>query len=306
LTARFILSLDCEGKWGVADHLNRNIHSCLSDSGLRSAYKKILALLDEYALPATFAFVGCFAEKKAALDSRIDWLRRFELIAPNYIAPVLKDLSEGSAQGWHGDWAVEAVGEAEAAHEIALHGVTHVPWTELGQSGAELEMAFLGEMETPVRKARTFIYPRNRVAHRDVLAAAGIEAYRKAPPRRSRFAALLSEFDVFQEPEQDPMQDEELVAIPGGQFVNWRSGARRLVPTRVSLERARKMMKRAEMTGGVIHYWLHPENLATAPSTFELLRGIVELAADRRSAGGCTTLTQLQYARSVRGRRGES
>lgn len=298
LTARFILSFDCEGKWGVADHLDRTIHSALGDASLRTAYGEILALLDEYALPATFAFVGCFAESSVGLKSHVDWLRKFQSIAPKYIGPVLRDLFEGSGEGWHGDWAVDAVSEAPVGHEIALHGVTHVPWPDLGQAGARDEMRFLTEMATPVRYARTFIFPRNEVAHQEVLAAAGVEAYRVAPRRRSRFASLMSEFNIFCAPEADQKPEHGLVTIPGGYFINWQSGARKLVPIDVTLERARRLFEKAESNDSIVHYWLHPENLSTAASTLEVLRGIVELAARWRDAGRCEVLTQLQYARS--------
>lgn len=61
MTARFILSLDCEGKWGGADHLTPADHAGLSDQRLRQAYSDNLALLDEFDLPATSAFFGCFS-----------------------------------------------------------------------------------------------------------------------------------------------------------------------------------------------------------------------------------------------------
>ena len=77
LTARFILSLDCEGKWGVADHLTPANHAQLTDAKLREAYRSILDLLDRYAIPATFAYVGCFslsavelAQRRAAQDAK--------------------------------------------------------------------------------------------------------------------------------------------------------------------------------------------------------------------------------------------
>ena len=295
MSARFILSLDCEGKWGVADHLDRNIHATLTDQNLRWAYDKIIALLDEYAVPATFAFVGCFAEAKSALEARIDWLRSFEAHAPEYIRPALHDMSEGSGQGWHGDWAVDAVGGASVDHEIALHGVTHVPWTRLERSAAEDEMGFLREMDSPVRNSQTFIFPRNEVAHRDALATSGIKGYRKAPRQRSRLASLASEFNVFSAPETDAEREKELVAIPAGYFVNWRSGARRVVPIDLSVARARQMLNKAQESGGVVHYWLHPENIASAPVTLQLLRDIVAEAAQRRDAGRCVLMTQLEY-----------
>ena len=66
MTATFILSLDCEGKWGVADLLGSDHARQLTDDRLRKAYAEIVALLDEHQVPATFAFVGAFAQKPEA------------------------------------------------------------------------------------------------------------------------------------------------------------------------------------------------------------------------------------------------
>ena len=297
MTARFILSLDCEGKWGVADHLDRSIHATLSDARLRVAYHQIVALLDEYAFPATFAFVGCFAERKSALYRLMPRLREFETVASGYIGPAIQDITEGSGEGWHGDWAIEAVTAARTPHEVALHGVTHIPWTNLSRQDADREMAILNELETPCRYARTFVYPRNKVAHVDALATAGISAYRLNPPRRSRFASLASEFDLWSAPEPDSKGGEYPVPIPAGLFVNWQSGLRKFVPNGICLMRARWLLDRAESTNKIVHYWLHPENVATAPATLNLLRGILELIAERRDKGRCDVLTQNDYAK---------
>lgn len=295
MAAKFILSLDCEGKWGVADHLDRGLHASLSDANLRTAYRHLLALLDEYGLTATFAVVGCFAEPSPALERKLDRLRDLARAAPHYLGPALDDMMQGSREGWHGEWAVEAVASAKAVHELALHGVTHVPWTDLDRRGAEDEIAFLEELETPVRRARTFVYPRNKIAHSDVLAAAGIAGYRLSRPARSRLASLASEFDVWSKPEPTFAPTGPPMGIPAGYFVNWQSGPRKLVPQAVSVLRLRNMLDRAEQNGDVVHYWLHPENIATAPATLDLLRRMVEVVATRRDRGRCEVLTQAGY-----------
>lgn len=66
------------------------------------------------------------------------------------------------------------------------------------------------------------------------------------------------------------------LSIPaGGFFVNWMSGGRRLVPPALSRLRARRLLERAARTGEVVHYWTHPENIASAPATLGVLRGIL-------------------------------
>ena len=106
MTARFIFSLDCEGKWGVADILNPAFHRDLADEKLKAAYGEILAALDDFAIPATFAFVGAFAQPSAKFAEISDGLRMLAVKAPNYLGPALADIKHGSRQGWHGEWAV--------------------------------------------------------------------------------------------------------------------------------------------------------------------------------------------------------
>lgn len=298
MSARFILSLDCEGKWGTADRLTPQLHATLTDRRLQDAYSDVVALLDEFELPATFAFVGAFAETRAGFQHIRPGLESLRARAPHYLGPALDDLSRGSRQGWHGDWAVDSVAGARTQHEIALHGVSHVPWNSVDGDFIKDELALFAQLESPVRQARTFIYPRNLVAHSDLLAGAGILGYRLPPPERSRFRSLLSEFDLFARPEADPPDGTGLCTIPAGFFVNWRHALRRTVPVAVSALRARRLLERAEPKADIVHYWLHPENIASAPATFDLLRRIVEMVARMREAGRCEVLTQLAYCRS--------
>jgi hypothetical protein len=299
--ARFILSLDCEGKWGVADALARSHRRDLADDVLRRAYASILSLLDEYQIEATFAFAGAFsqsAEEFARIRPEIERLSR---IAPDYLRPALRDIDEVNGAGWHGRHLVDAVTEARTPHEVALHGVTHVPWTRMDGDFAEAEMRLFERLEGPIRDSRTFVYPRNLVAHTNILAAHGFEGFRTARPSRSRLSSLLSEFNLLEAPEQ-PLRGNGIAPIPVGFFVNWRSGLRRLVPPALTRLRARKLLDRAAVTEGVVHYWLHPENVASARGTIELLCSLIRDVAIRRDAGHCEIMTQLGYCRWVESR----
>jgi hypothetical protein len=295
--ARFILSLDCEGKWGVADHLTARHGIELSDERLREAYRSIVAVLDEFGIPATFAFVGAFTQSAAAfarVRPAIDELGR---CAPDYLGPALRNLDGTGGEGWHGDDLVDLVGQAKAGHEIALHGLTHVPWTDLDDAAARTELALLQQLEGPARQCKTFVYPRNLIAHTGLLASHGFEGYRTAR-RRSRLSSLLSEFNLFETSER-PVAANGIVPIPGGFFLNWRSGARRLVPTAVTGARARRLLRTAAADDGVVHYWLHPENIATAPATLGVFNMLLREVAKARDAGDCEVLTQLGYCRRI-------
>ena len=298
MTARFILSLDCEGKWGVADTLDPFWHAALSKARLQEAYRKILALLDEFDVPATFAFVGLFGESSASLGALFPELDRLAERSPDYLGAALRDIRDGSRDGWNGDWAVEAVKGARARHELALHGVAHIPWGSIDRAFAREELALLSLLQPALRQAETFVFPRNEVAHTDLLAGIGIKGYRLARTFGSRAASLASEFNLIAMPEDGIPPAEGLCPIPAGYFVNWRHGARRLVPRSLSRLRARRMLHRAEKAGRIVHYWLHPENVASAPATLENLRDVIEVAARMRDAGRCEIVTQKSYCRA--------
>jgi hypothetical protein len=109
--------------------------------------------------------------------------------------------------------------------------------------------------------------------------------------------SLLAELNVFEAPEQ-PLPFSAITAIPAGYFLNWRSGIRALVPPAVTSARARKLLHAASPSNGIVHYWLHPENIASAPSTLALLRTLVREVAEAREAGRCQVITQLGYCRA--------
>lgn len=295
MTARFILSLDCEGKWGVADALTRFHHSTLSRHRLSEAYSRILALLDEFNVPATFAFVGLFGESHKSLVALFPELDRLAARSPGYLRLALSDIRDGGGDGWHGDWAIDAVQKARAGHELALHGITHVPWGSIDRKFAADELALLPMLDSPLRHAETFIFPRNEIAHVDLLAAVGIKGYRLAHTFWSRASSLANEFNLFSSPEDGLPPYGAICRIPAGYFVNWQHGARRLVPRQLSSLRARQMLLRAKKRDRVVHYWLHPENVASAPQTLDNLRDIVGFVARMRDAGRCEIMTQRDY-----------
>lgn len=294
MTARFILSLDCEGKWGSADALTAVHRRDLTDEKLRSAYRSILSLLDDYAVEATFAFAGLFSQTPEQLRQLRRAVEELAALSPDYVYPALNDIDMTGGSGWHGAEFVDAVSSARTRHEIALHGVTHLPWTRMSDEFLAGEMELFRQLQGPVRQSRTFVYPRNCVAHVDALRTMGVVGFRTARKRGSRLRSLLSEFDFGAKPEH-PVDDGGIVRIPAGFFLNWRSGLRRMVPPSVTIRRARNLLRRASHSGSVVHYWLHPENIATAPSTFRLLEALVREVATARERGHCEVLTQLGY-----------
>ena len=279
----FILSLDCEGKWGVADRLNDGHHKLLNDARLRDAYGAISALLDQLRISATFAFTELFtlsADELLALpgDEIVDRLP--------YAKAAFANIRAGEFEGWSAPWAKDLVADH---HEIACHGVTHTPWDTLNEAQARFELSLLSR-----QNGQTFIYPRNRINHLDILEGAGFKGYRLTPVIRSRMSSLASEFDIFASAEPNS-RALPLQAIPAGHFINWRSGLRKIVPPAWTRLRARRILEDAVKSNGVAHFWTHPENIASAPSTLSNLRAVLEEAASLRTEGKMICMTQAKY-----------
>ncbi len=52
--AQLIISLDCEGKWGMADHITDHHRRCFTNANLDRAYQVTLTLFDKWDVEATF------------------------------------------------------------------------------------------------------------------------------------------------------------------------------------------------------------------------------------------------------------
>jgi peptidoglycan/xylan/chitin deacetylase (PgdA/CDA1 family) len=281
MAGTFILSLDCEGKWGVADHLDAGIHAALTDEALLRCYAEIVKALHARSLPATFAVVDFFTRSTQQLQQ----LARGDVSAMlPYTSAAWADLADGTRQGWSAPWLPDLVA---AGHEIASHGASHTPFGALAGPALDLELELIGK-----DKYRTIIFPRNDVAHVDRLGALGMLGYR-ARRAGNKISRIADEFNLFERSERRTEADA-MTVIPAGFFINWRAGVRRYIPPAVSRMRARRLIDHAIATDGVVHYWTHPENIVTAPETMTNFLAICDEAVRGREQG-MSIVTQEQY-----------
>ncbi len=302
----FIVSLDCEGKWGMADHLSARHHAHLNREELVAAYRALLDLFRRYEVPASFAFVMAFL---LSGDEQAEMAERFadtDIEGANWLTAFREAQDTDDLAGWSRPELLDMVregGQNAGTHEIACHGFTHLPLAENLVAQADVRRELTACAEVAQRKGltlETFVYPRNLEGYPEALAEAGYAGFRAHPRRRGRLAMFAAELNPFDRAQPACADAAGLTVIPSGEMLNWQSGPRKLVPRAASRMRWKSRLSDAARNGRVAHVWLHPHNIIDAPGTFERLEDILAEAARLRDAGRLTMETQAQYCARMR------
>jgi peptidoglycan/xylan/chitin deacetylase (PgdA/CDA1 family) len=283
------LSLDFELVWGSRDLLDRGLLERQARLTREQVVPGLLGMLSRHGMQATWATVGAlFLEgHRPELQARLKapshaWLR----------APWFEGLptgGEAEAPGYYGRSLVQAL--IDAGQEVGSHGFSHVI---LGDAGCSAEVA-ASELGAAVELAReldvelrSFVFPRNRVGHLELLAQHGLRAYRgpdavwhanAAVPRPlARLGHLAEVARGKPAPTVLPYLDEHgLWCIPGSASFLPIEGVRRAIPIRQRVRRATGCLERAAERRRIAHLWLHPINLASHP---RMLLGMIEQVLD--------------------------
>ncbi|MES2999252.1 MAG: glycosyltransferase [Pseudomonadota bacterium] len=294
----FMLSFDCEGKWGLVDCLTPRHAQLFTTQNLEDAYRRITSLLHEYGIEATFAFTAAFTLTKDRFDRLRPALRHPDRRATPWIERAVAAIDEDDGRGWFAPACFDMVREP-GVHEIASHGFSHLPWRAPYATRADLDTELAMCRGVPAfsdPSVRTFVFPRNQVAHQELLPARGFLAYREAPPARSRAANFAGEFNLLSASERFNVRGgANVTALPAGHFLNWRHGLRRCVPVPVTVHRWKNMLRDAAAGGGLVHAWTHPENFVDGHDMFRMLEEILRFVADEREAGRLRILTNTQF-----------
>jgi hypothetical protein len=290
-------SFDCEGKWGMAD-ISSNWDANLTQVNLLKTYEFILETLKDYDISATFAFVGAFTESREVFldetlpclssDNYSKWL--------DYSKFRIMDKNE---EGWFMPELLNLVKEYNV-HEIASHGYTHIPFSMLNHRDARTELKLIRQWAKKNKiECSTLVYPRNMIGHNNLLKEYGIFGYRDEPDAITDhrvpkvIKTLIEETWVLKKSQQFELI--EPCKIPGGVFINWRYGFRNFVPPLVSLLKYRSMINDAILRNQVAHFWTHPHNFITSPSTKNLFKNLCEEVSIQRDKSKLVVKKQNDY-----------
>jgi hypothetical protein len=302
MAGTFLLTFDCEGKWGVVDRLAPEHHRAYTSPQLDAAYRGVLSMLHKYGVGATFAFTGAFSMSRTGFGRIRPGIESSDATAAPWMRRALVEIDRDQGEGWFAPSCFAAVRES-GAHELASHGFSHIPWGAPYATRKILDAELALNREVPgfePSAVETFIYPRNQVAHKDLLPLHGFHIFREARRSFGRPANLMREFNFFSPSEQLGPAGALPIAVPAGYFLNWRRGIRRCIPVGWTVRRWEHILRHATEHGGVVHAWTHPENFIDGHSMFGLLEKILRLIANEREAGRVQVVTCRELARQTR------
>jgi peptidoglycan/xylan/chitin deacetylase (PgdA/CDA1 family) len=303
--ANFIVSFDCEGKWGMADRITPHHTACLTTKRLNEAYSRLIEILDENEIKASFAFVGAFSMSCDEYYENKDWFSDIFVNGRNWFSSFNESASKKQFEGWFAPTTFEQVLNS-GAHEIASHGFSHLPLAE----SLIRKKDFFREMELIKRVAqlrgvspKSFIYPRNQVGFVDELLESGFAGYRGSLEDKTkstimnRLENLWEELNSSPSPQDHPVTDK-IIKIPAGYFLNWRFGLRKRIPFNLTYKKWAHLIADAIQRETVVHLWTHPHNFIDGDNMYSLFDKILKLARNAVKRNELVNLTQMEYVKN--------
>ena len=315
MAGTFVFSLDTELAWGTADKGGLRVYRRqLKET--RSNVEKLLAMLHRYDVPATWAFVGhlfldsCHRDQPGG-DPHPDVLTpRYPGSERNWHEPD-PATSRDSDPLWYGDDLLEMVLNASPKHEIGCHTFSHLPLQgpsvteEIARSQVDKCRDLAQDRGLEMR---SFVFPRNRVAHLDVLRESGFACYRG--PERSWYTTLprlLSRAGHFAHrflgitpPVYSGLEaDSGLVNIPASMFLMPPTGVRSLIPGRSRVRQAARGLRKSAESDALFHLWFHPWNIGDSAAMLEWLEAILREVDALRSQDRLRVMTMGGVANEV-------
>ena len=311
-----VLSLDLELSWGRFDKLQISELEAQSIEE-RTNIKRLLALLDQYEIPATWAMVGhlmldgCSRDLKGQAHSEVTPHARYSWLPHEWFQFDPCSAAE-HAPAWYAPDIIDWIRGTRVWHEIGSHSFAHIyfgdPECTPAVASADLQAALNAAALKGVA-LRSFVFPRNQVGHVSLLQQFGFQTYRGAMPElmpgtKGTMRRLVNWMDqLFARPPK-PVQAEEILPglwnIPGNHFFMARDGIRKYIPMSSRVLKGIKGIDQAVQTGQLYHLWFHPFNLnADANAMFSGLERIFSYAAQLRGEGRLQILTMEEYAHQL-------
>ncbi len=309
----FIFSLDTELGTGFFD-LDEDRKRLFSPDGSREREKirRLIGLLDEYQIVATWAVVGhIFYERceECEICPVLEWKGKYKSFEEAY---------KTNHPLWYGADVIDMLLAQGLNHEIAFHGYSHEIFDErrMSKEKAEVEIReFIRVAKRRGIEARSVVFPRDKVGHLDLFEKYGFVSYRSEEHlpliiRNKYFVGkILKTADHILGFTTPPIYDP--AEFRSGNLINLRAtqhifGFNRQVELlldawNLPLLRMRRIVnaiQKASAQKKVVHIWAHPWEFRTEKD-FDKLRYVFEHVAREVEAGRMKSVSMNEMAAIV-------
>jgi hypothetical protein len=282
------ISIDLELAWGIWDQPSAEYHRMCAEKE-RAIVRSLLQLFSEREIAVTWAVVGRLLVRSKTFPT--------ETVHGDRI--------------WYAPDLFAAIREASPAHDIGSHGFAHLyfPSTPRERLREDLQAARRAH-EAHGLPLTSFVFPRDQIAHPDLLAEAGLRVFRggergwygavrerlgRVPGRVAHFADKL--LPLTPPLAQPRSAASGLVELPASMLVLGRYGLRRLVRPGMTELKAKLALRSAARHGSTFHLWFHPSNFYFETDVqLRVLRGILDEATTLRDRSAIEVRTMASYA----------
>jgi peptidoglycan/xylan/chitin deacetylase (PgdA/CDA1 family) len=296
----FVISLDMELAWGLMSNPEDERLTLLRNDPQegRGTVSFLLELFERYNIPATWAVVGhLFFDSDGAEESVHQEMPQFKEGAIDWV--YYSDIRRNHL--YCGKDIVQKILASSIRHEIGLHGFFHIPFSECSREVAR------AEVEQGIRAAnklgitpKSFVFPKNRIGHIDVLKENGIQIYRGKNKFHQREAdqkllvwMVNGAIDKIRAAPVSVLRRDGIWELPSSTgFYHPRFRSPFPWRARLGLYQAIRARK-------VFHIWLHPWNLLLYERLREDLERFLALVAQKRDQGKIEVMTMGEIVTSL-------
>lgn len=274
----FIISIDYEYAWGLVDRelSPSDIARIRDEVGITT---RLIELFEHHRVPATWAIVGHLLE----------------------VGDHGEDTAWFDARG-----LITRITASSVGHEIGSHSYAHPLYGEIDREFAKDDIGRAEDVHTKHGLSfRSFVFPRNKEGHHDLLADHGITSFRglncawyhKLPYRLWPLGSGIDYWLPTAHTVIPTVHPSGLVNIPDSLAFLSRKGLKKLLPPFQAIRKICRALDTAAKRGETFHLWFHPSNFSYSTDTqFKILHAVLTHAAELRDRRALDIVTMGEQA----------
>ncbi len=282
------ISIDLELMWGVWDIQTPQAHE-QARTKERGIVRELLSLFEQYDVSTTWATVA------RLMDATLPPPR------------------EGAKESWFAPDVVRSVQSARVRQEIGSHTHSHIYFDKNDAAAVRADLHDAKVVHERFGASfDSLVFPRNKVAHLEEVADAGIrvfrsndagviDLFRRRAPRAWPLMNLVQKTVPTAPPVVLPrlwrQNKRQLVELPSSMLFMARGGLRKVVLPQSMRAKLKLGVQRAAAEKKLFHLWFHPSNFYTdAETQYALLEDLLRESKRLRDAGSLDIKTMSEFA----------